>query len=116
MGRSTGSITGNITAGASMTRLTVAVITVALLLCPGQWARAQGAKNGGPHGGGKAASHMSSKGLENNNAQWSADPERGWVRAEERHDLQPTKGSKEKQKHERVKGKAVNGKGIVEDY
>ena len=28
---------------------------------------------------------MSSKGSANTNAQWSADPERGWVRAEERH-------------------------------
>jgi hypothetical protein len=35
--------------------------------------------------GGKAAEHMSTKGSENTNAQWSADPERGWVRAEERH-------------------------------
>ena len=36
--------------------------------------------------GGQAKSHMSSKGAANTNAQWSADPERGWVRAEERHD------------------------------
>lgn len=94
----------------------IVVITATLVLGSGQWARAQGNKSGGPHGGGKAASHMSSKGLENNNAQWSADPERGWVRAEERHDLQSTKESKEKQKQERLKGKAVNVKGIVGDY
>ena len=37
--------------------------------------------------GGKAADHMSEKGSTNGNAQWSADPERGWVRAEGRHDL-----------------------------
>jgi hypothetical protein len=37
--------------------------------------------------GGKAASQMSSKAKENTNAQWYADPDRGWVRAEERHDL-----------------------------
>jgi hypothetical protein len=30
---------------------------------------------------------MSEKGSTNSNAQWSADPERGWVRAEGRHDL-----------------------------
>jgi hypothetical protein len=36
--------------------------------------------------GGQAKSHMSSKGAANTNAQWSADPERGWVRAEERHE------------------------------
>jgi hypothetical protein len=28
---------------------------------------------------------MSTKEAANNNAQWSADPERGWVRADERH-------------------------------
>ncbi len=35
--------------------------------------------------GGKAAEHMSAQGARNTNAQWSADPEKGWVRAEERH-------------------------------
>ncbi|HXV80026.1 MAG TPA: hypothetical protein VEG60_09120 [Candidatus Binatia bacterium] len=43
----------------------------------------QGAK--GSQRGGQAKSHMSSKGAANTNAQWSADPEKGWVRAEERH-------------------------------
>jgi hypothetical protein len=36
--------------------------------------------------GGQESSHMSSKGAANNNAQWSADPERGWVRADERRE------------------------------
>jgi hypothetical protein len=31
---------------------------------------------------------MSSKGSANSNAQWSADPERGWVRADERQQRQ----------------------------
>jgi hypothetical protein len=35
----------------------------------------------------KSAEHMSGKGRVNTNAQWSADPDRGWVRAEERHKL-----------------------------
>lgn len=35
----------------------------------------------------KGAEHMSGKGRVNTNAQWSADPDRGWVRAEERHKL-----------------------------
>jgi hypothetical protein len=35
--------------------------------------------------GGQAKSHLSSNGIANTNSQWSADPERGWVRAEERH-------------------------------
>jgi hypothetical protein len=33
--------------------------------------------------GGQPNSHTSSKGDASNNAQWSADPERGWVRADE---------------------------------
>ena len=41
--------------------------------------------------GGQANTHMSTKGQENTNAQWSADPERGWVRADERHDLNQQK-------------------------
>ena len=36
---------------------------------------------------GKAADHMSERGSANTNAQWSADPERGWVRADKRHEL-----------------------------
>jgi hypothetical protein len=48
---------------------------------------AQPGKSGGSHAGGTAASHMSEKGLENTNAQWSTDPERGQARAEERHEL-----------------------------
>ena len=39
------------------------------------------------HAGGKAASHMSKEGSENNNAQWSTGAERGRARAEERHHL-----------------------------
>jgi hypothetical protein len=45
------------------------------------------AKNFPSQRGGKADSHMSAKGSANSNPQWSADPERGWVRAEERHEL-----------------------------
>ena len=48
--------------------------------------------------GARGAAQMSTKGASNNNAQWSADPVRGWVRAEERHKMhektaasQPTK-------------------------
>jgi len=45
------------------------------------------AKGHAPQRGGSADSHMRANGRENTNAQWSADPERGWVRADERHDL-----------------------------
>ena len=37
--------------------------------------------------GGKANEQMVTKGSSNTNAQWSADPDRGWVRAEERHKM-----------------------------
>ena len=43
---------------------------------------------------------MSAKGKENTNAQWSADPDRGWIRAEERHQLQRRQGvGSSKQNH-----------------
>ena len=50
---------------------------------------------------------MSAKGKDNTNAQWSADPDRGWVRASERHELQARRKSDEssKQGREKQKGK-----------
>jgi hypothetical protein len=36
---------------------------------------------------------MSERGSANTNAQWSADPERGWVRAEKRHELHEQTGT-----------------------
>jgi len=50
---------------------------------------------------------MSAKGKENTNAQWSADPDHGWVRANERHELQARRKSDEssKQGREIQKGK-----------
>ena len=36
-------------------------------------------------GQGKAAEQMGNKGATNPGAQWSADPERGWVRSDDRH-------------------------------
>jgi hypothetical protein len=58
----------------------------------------------------RAAAQMSTKGASNNNAQWSADPVRGWVRAEERHKMQQKTASSEatKQNDGTQKGK---GKG-----
>jgi hypothetical protein len=53
---------------------------------------------------GKAGAHMSDKGRANTNAQWSADPEKGWVRADERHQI-------EKDKKENTKRNQVNRKG-----
>ena len=54
--------------------------------------------------------HMSDKSAEDTNARWFADPERGWERAEERHELHQ-KGSKQsaKKKSEGSKGKITRG-------
>ena len=61
------------------------------------------------HGGGQASAHRSPKGSANSNAQWSADPTRGWVRADERHELRnarvPSKNNGDKDKP-KVKTKA----------
>jgi hypothetical protein len=62
-------------------------------------AQAKGGQGQGKsHGGGQATSRMSNKGSANTNAQWSADPERGWVRAGERQDHATTKQNQGKQK------------------
>lgn len=55
--------------------------------------------------GAKAAEQMSTKGTSNNNAQWSADPVQGWVRAEQRHKIQEKSSDATKQNHGMQKGK-----------
>jgi hypothetical protein len=39
--------------------------------------------------GGSADTHMSAKGQENTNSRWFADPDRGWVRSDERLESHP---------------------------
>ena len=58
--------------------------------------------------GEKAKTKMSDKGKENTNAQWSADPDHGWVRADERHDLHARGKSEASSKpcRDKQKGKA----------
>jgi hypothetical protein len=65
----------------------------------------------GSQRGGQAKLHMSSQGSENSNAQWAADPERGWVRAAERHQRR-----EESQETNTVKknGGQHKGKGVKE--
>jgi hypothetical protein len=63
-----------------------------------------------PPKGGKAGAHMSDKGRANTNAQWSADPEKGWVRAEERRELQDERPDKRAQKRTKLKGNEANKK------
>jgi hypothetical protein len=68
-----------------------------------------GQDNKGSQPGGQANSHMSSKGSTNNNAQWSADPERGWVRANEHQQEHEGSHPAAKSKH-RAKQKANGAK------
>jgi hypothetical protein len=48
----------------------------------------------------KSAEHGSERGRANTNAQWSADPERGWVRADERHLVDEPGASPKKRRHD----------------
>lgn len=61
--------------------------------------------------GAKAGTHMSDKGRANTNAQWMADPEKGWVRAEGRHQLRD-----EKQENAKSKGGKRHGNGQKKTY
>ena len=69
-----------------------------------------GQEKKGSQPGGQAKSHMSDKGSSNTNAQWSADPERGWVRAGERYQQHEESQTKEKPKQNRGKQKANGAK------
>src|SRR5262245_12458635 len=69
-----------------------------------------GQGNKGSNRGGQANSHMSDKGSANSNAQWWADPERGWVRADERQQRQDESQATSKSKQNRGKQKANGAK------
>ena len=79
----------------------LAIVNLMVLSFTGISTAAEKGRSAAARSGGKAISHMSDKGSDNTNAQWSADPKRGWVRAAERHQLhddkRATNGSKEKQ-------------------
>lgn len=89
---------------------TIAVLALLLLGAP-QFAFNSRATAAGPgknftnHRGGQASAHMSAKGSANSNAQWSADPTRGWIRADERHELSKTSVPTQN-KSDKVKPKA----------
>ena len=82
----------------------------ALTFCLTQLSARAGQEHKGSQPGGQAKSHMSDKGSANTNAQWSADPERGWVRADERHQQHEESQTKEKAKQNRGKQKANGAK------
>ena len=81
-----------------------ALLMSALITSAGKTAVAVGAGKGNQRGG-NATEHMSSKGAANTNAQWSADPEKGWVRASERHELHQKNASPTKPNENTVKPK-----------
>jgi len=60
-----------------------------------------------PPKGSKAEAHMSDKGRANTNAQWSADPEKGWVRAEERQQHRDDKKENSKRNQVDRKGNGL---------
>jgi len=72
---------------AGLARILYAVTLIGFL---GHSAAAIGAAagKGGANEQGRALEQMSLKGALNNNAQWSADPVRGWVRADERKKME----------------------------
>jgi hypothetical protein len=87
-------------------RKTTVVILMALTLASMKLV-AQNAEAAPPKGG-KADVHMSDKGRANTNAQWSADPEKGWVRAKARQQLRNDK--KENSKRHQVNRKGNGSK------
>ena len=64
-------------------------------------------KNDANQRDGKGAEPMSSKGSFNTNSQWTADPDKGWVRADERHKQQDKDHPREdvRPKNGKAKGK-----------
>jgi hypothetical protein len=60
--------------------------------------------------GANGPDHISEKGFANGHAQWSADPEKGWVRAEKRHELheQSHTPRESNRKFEKAKRKGKN--------
>lgn len=90
----------------------IAIIAVTSLLggVTGSGLAAGAGKGGANQRGGKAGEHRSGKASENSNAQWSADPERGWVRANERRrsgdNNDPAERGKQNNGKQKGKGKA----------
>ena len=68
------------------------------------------AGNGTANQRGKAAEHLSERGRANSNAEWSADPDRGWVRADERHRLREKNDAAEKRNNGQKRPKAKTTK------
>ena len=98
-----------------LAKLIFAVIMIHALLLnlPASAVAAGSGKNGSSQRGGKAAEHMSDKGTFNSNAQWSADPDKGWVRRDERHKMHEKNASPEEDHQHNGKSK---GKGKANKF
>lgn len=85
----------------------IAIVTLTALLgsVTGSALAAEGAKGRANQRGGTVGEHRSGKGSWNSNTQWSADPERGWVRANERRPSREKNGSAERGKQNKGKEK-----------
>jgi hypothetical protein len=89
--------------------LSVLAITILLLTSEtGSMVAAGQGKNSYNERGGPST-HGGSKGTADNNAQWSADPEQGWVRSQQSHSRQDRHKSSTSPKSAGGKNKA-NGK------
>ncbi len=88
-------------------RTVVMLILTALLISAGSRAAAKDqSKYLTNHRDDKTATQMSSKRAANHNAQWSADPTRGWVRAAERQELRkPSVAANRDKAKRKTKGK-----------
>jgi hypothetical protein len=92
------------------------VLVAALFLGFGPFVEAQGDRQSKPRG--KGAPHVDSRSVPDEERQWSADPERGWVRAEENR--KPDGGRQQaestKARKGRDKGQDVKDGAILQDY
>ena len=89
--------------------LSVLAITILLLTSvTGSMVAAGQGKNSYNEGGGPSA-HGGNKGSADNNTQWSADPDQGWVRSQQNHSRQDRPKSSTSPKSTGGKNKA-NGK------
>ena len=85
------------------------VLVSALLPNCGEFALAAGGGKQVPvQPGGKSTDHVSERRSTNTNAQWSADPEKGWVRAEKRHELHEQSDTESNRKFQKAKRKGKN--------
>jgi len=73
------------------------------------------AKHSSSQRGGQAAGQTSSKGSAQSNHQWSADPERGWVRGDEAHGANDQRSATKRQKQSRAQPND-KGKKLKNDF